>query len=102
MIYFQKIYVVFGLIGLLSLTVLAQSGGTFVIEKSVIASGDRSADGSFVVQGTIGQAVGTQRNGGTFSLTSGFWTASANLITRRAPFDNDASYFITAFILNRP
>lgn len=88
---YKKICVVFGLIGLLSLTILAQSGGTFVIQKSVIASGgDRSSGGTFVVQGTIGQTVtGTQSNGGTFSLTSGFWSASATQTVRRASFDYD-------------
>ena len=61
----------------------AQSGGTFLIEKSVIAGGGGSAaGGAFALDGTIGQSfAGTMSSGGTFSLDSGFWASSAAPIT---------------------
>jgi hypothetical protein len=64
---------------LLSSIVSAQSGGTFVIEKSVIASGGgNSSGGTFLLDGTIGQSfAGTTSSGGVFSLGSGFWAGSA-------------------------
>ena len=63
----------------------AQSGGTFVIEKSVIAGGgEKSTGGTFVLDGTIGQSLaGTQSNGGSFTLLSGFWASSATVCSRR-------------------
>ena len=52
-----------------------QSGGTFVMEKSVIAGGGtKSTGGTFTLEGTIGQSVaGITSTGGTFHLQSGFW-----------------------------
>ena len=47
----------------LAVSAVAQSGGTFVIRKSVIGGGggEKSSGGGFVVQGSIGQPVaGTQ------------------------------------------
>ena len=57
------------------ISVFAQSGGTFVIQKSVIAGGGgQAAGGIFSLDGTIGQSLaGTSSSGGTFGLTSGFW-----------------------------
>src|SRR5437899_5103310 len=90
------------LVGLFSLLMFPQSGGTFVIQKSVIAGGgDRSTGGSFIVDGTIGQTVaGTQSTGGTFSLQSGFWPgASAITAPRRAisDFDGDGKSDVSVF-----
>lgn len=53
----------------------AQSGGTFEIERSVIAGGGANASGgSFSVVSTIGQPIaGTRSTGGGFSLHGGFW-----------------------------
>ena len=70
-----KIAIIF----LLSAVVSAQSGGTFVIEKSVIAGGGGSAAGGiFTLDGTIGQGVaGTASSGGVFNIYSGFWASSA-------------------------
>ena len=74
------------------LTVIAQTGGTFDLSHSVIASGGGSAStgGTFNVSGTAGQHVaGTASNGGTFDLHGGFWfqnlapTAAAVSITGR-------------------
>jgi len=73
----------------LSIPAVAQSGGSFTITKSVIAGGGgRAAGGTFIVNGTIGQPLaGGPSNGGTFSVTSGFWGGeSAGL---EAPFDFD-------------
>lgn len=54
----------------------AQSGGTFHITRSVIASGggQNSSGVSFSADGTNGQsAAGTQSNGGNFNVVGGFW-----------------------------
>jgi hypothetical protein len=60
----------------LSVSVLAQSGGQFVITQSVVAGGgvQNSAGGAFSLDGTIGQAVaGNSIVGSPFAATSGFW-----------------------------
>ncbi len=64
---------------LLSAVVSAQSGGTFLIEKSVIAGGGgTSTGGIFGLDGTIGQNVaGTSSSGGVFRVDSGFWASAA-------------------------
>ena len=56
-------------------SVAAQSGGTFVIQKSVIAGGGgQTAGGTFALDGTITEPVaGTTSTGGSFELGSGFW-----------------------------
>ena len=67
--------------------VSSQSGGTFVIEKSVIAGGGgQTAGGTFTLDGTIGESVaGTTSAGGTFGLSGGFWggggAPAAQLVT---------------------
>ena len=54
----------------------AQSGGAFVIEKSVIAAGDAGSGGPFFVTGTTGQPnAGGDLDGTPFSNYSGFWTS---------------------------
>jgi hypothetical protein len=55
--------------------IFAQSGGTFVIEKSVIAGGGGSAaGGSFVLEGTLGEPLaGRTSTGGVFEVSGGFW-----------------------------
>jgi len=60
-------------------SVAAQSGGPFQIEKSVIAGGGgRSSGGTLTLEGTIGQSVaGTTSSGGTFQVAGGFWGGSA-------------------------
>ena len=58
------------------LAVRAQSGGSFVMVKSVIANGGGdSAGGSFALTGTVGQSLADMgmSSGGAFSLASGFW-----------------------------
>jgi hypothetical protein len=53
------------------------SGGSFSLEKSVIAAGGgESAGVGFAVTGTTGQnAAGTASQTGNYSLIGGFWTA---------------------------
>jgi Carboxypeptidase regulatory-like domain len=67
----------FNLIVLLfSLSVSAQTGGTYDLSHSVIASGggSNSTGGQFSVSGTIGQtSAGTISTGSQFSLRGGFW-----------------------------
>jgi len=60
-------------------TVPAQSGGSFQIEKSVIAGGGgQTTGGQFILDATIGQHIaGTTSTGGTFELGSGFWGGGA-------------------------
>ena len=60
-------------------TAPAQSGGSFLIEKSVIASGGGQSTGaSFTLDATAGEPVaGTMAAGGNFSVASGFWGGAA-------------------------
>src|SRR5687767_5044788 len=76
----------------LGLAAIAQSGGPFVIQRSVIASGGgASSGGAFGVKSTIGQPfAGTESLGGNIRLISGFWSGgSVPLATSDAPFDFD-------------
>jgi hypothetical protein len=60
-----------------SFSAAAQTGGTYDLSHSVIASGggSNSAGGNFRIDGTSGQPLaGTISGGGTFSLRGGFWT----------------------------
>lgn len=57
----------------------AQSGGTFIIEQSVIASGggQQSNGGTFSLDGTTGQSLaGNALSGSSYTVTSGFWNFS--------------------------
>ncbi len=67
----------------LSVTSFAQSGGLFVIPKSVIAGGGGNSNGGiFVLDGTVGQSVaGTSSTGGDFAVTGGFWGGAAATAT---------------------
>lgn len=60
----------------ISITAFTQTGGTYEIEKSVIASGgDTSLGGNFTPESTSGQRVSNASpNGGTYQILSGFWT----------------------------
>lgn len=55
---------------------IVATGGTFKLEKSVVAGGGNKMEQQQVNQnGTNGQAVAGQRsNGGQFTIYSGFWT----------------------------
>ena len=62
-----------------AISIAGQSGGTFVMQKSVIAGGGGQAvGGTFVLDGTIGQSVaGVKSTGGGFELGGGFWGGGA-------------------------
>jgi hypothetical protein len=56
--------------------IFGQTGGTFAITGSVIASGggQQAAGGAFSLIGTTGQSVaGNAVSGSPFAVTSGFW-----------------------------
>ncbi len=57
----------------------AQSGGSFTLTRSRVASGGgQSAGGAFVVRGTAGQhEAQPPATGGAFVVRGGFWTAIA-------------------------
>src|SRR5438552_16040691 len=62
------------------LMTFAQSGGPYLIEKSVIASGGGSSScGQFFVEGTLGQPVvtGATLLGQPYVIYGGFWTPTA-------------------------
>ncbi len=65
-----------GLILAFSLSVFAQSGGSFQIEKSAVAAGNgTNSGGSFSLDSTAGQMLaGGQMQSSRFSVQSGFWT----------------------------
>jgi hypothetical protein len=55
--------------------VSAQTGGPYQITQSVVASGERSAGGSFSIESTGGQALaGGFLQNSSYALYSGFWT----------------------------
>lgn len=59
-------------------TMSQSSGGPFVIEQSVIATGGgQSSGGPFTIGGTNGQSIaGTLSTGSQFTLYGGFWNAA--------------------------
>jgi Cohesin domain/Dockerin type I domain len=78
----RKACAAFVMLTVLSLGIVptfSQSGGTFLIEKSVIANGGGSASGgTFALDGTIAESLaGAASSGGVFTLNSGFWASSA-------------------------
>ena len=70
---FTVIYLMLGLTAVFS---FSQTGGSFEIEKSVVASGgNTSSGGSFTLESTSGQKVlDATPQGGTFQIFTGFWT----------------------------
>ena len=72
----QKVIITALTLFILAANILAQSGGNFTIQQSVIAGGggQNSTGGTFSVDGTVGQAAaGGALSGGSFSVSSGFW-----------------------------
>ena len=68
----------------LSVSAFAQTGGTYDLSHSVIASGggSNSSGGSFRVDGTVGQpAAGTVSAGGSVRLHGGFWISELSAPT---------------------
>ena len=72
----KQITVIFLTLIFLTANISAQSGGTFSITQSVIASGggQNSSGGVFSLDGTTGQAAaGNAVGNAPFAVTSGFW-----------------------------
>ena len=73
----KRIKLAFGLplVCLFTLSISAQSGGTFEITQSVIANGGgTSADATYAVEGTIAQhAAGSISSSGPYGFRAGFW-----------------------------
>lgn len=60
-----------------TLAAVAQSGGQYEIESSMIASGGTSSGGQFDFGEAIGQTLaGNRSQGGPFSVQSGFWVSN--------------------------
>lgn len=71
---------VLGLLLLLTLPVLAQSGGSLDLTwNTVDGGGGRSAGGAFALQGTIGQADAGSLSGGAYTLSGGFHLKAPDL-----------------------
>lgn len=61
----------------LSFAAIAQTGGQYELESSMIASGRASTGGQFDLTEAAGQTLaGSRSHGGPFSVQSGFWTAN--------------------------
>jgi hypothetical protein len=59
---------------LVASSALAQSGGPYVLEWSTIdGGGGHSADGQYVLTGTIAQPDAGEMAGGDYELLGGFW-----------------------------
>jgi hypothetical protein len=74
-----KVLIVFCLLSLITLPVLAQSGGIYNLEWSTIDGGGGmlSAGGTYSVSGTAGQSDAGVMSGGEYSLAGGFWGGGA-------------------------
>lgn len=70
-----KVLIVFCLILLITLPVLAQSGGDYDLSWSTVdgGGGTFSTGGDFSLGGTIGQHDAGVMSGGVYTLASGFW-----------------------------
>ena len=85
----NKLLIFSALLILFSANVFGQTGGTFAITESVIASGgnQQTAGGTFSLDGTIGQAVaGNALSGAPFAVTSGFWNFTPSAPTAATAF----------------
>ena len=70
------VLIVFAFLLLSAISVQGQSGGSFAITESVIASGggQQTSGGTFSLDGTVGQsAAGDVIARAPFAVTSGFW-----------------------------
>jgi len=79
-----KALVAVTLLMLITLPVLAQSGGTYNLEWSTIdgGGGTFSTGGGWSLGGTIGQPDAGNLSGGTFTLSGGFWAGVQEIITQ--------------------
>ncbi len=56
--------------------VVAQSGGSFELARTVVgAGGGTSSGGGYTINGSIGQAGAGMLNGGDYALTRDLWPA---------------------------
>jgi len=79
-----KALLVVCLLSLITLPVLAQSGGPYNLEWSTIdgGGGTFSSGGDWSLGGTIGQPDAGSLSGGTFTLSGGFWAGVQEIITQ--------------------
>jgi len=79
-----KALLVVCLLSLITLPVLAQSGGTYNLEWNTIdgGGGTFSSGGDWSLGGTIGQPDAGSLSGGTFTLSGGFWAGVQEIITQ--------------------
>lgn len=69
-----RVILVLVLLMLITLPVLAQSGGGYDLSWSTVDGGGGSSSGGiFSLAGTAGQADAGVMSGGTFTLSGGFW-----------------------------
>lgn len=82
---FEKTLIILILLAMGIMNSPGQTGGTFDLSRSVIASGGGIAAGqSVLVNGTMGQPVAGQVSSNSqYSLTSGFWVDATGSITGR-------------------
>jgi hypothetical protein len=96
----QQIISAFATLFFLSANIAAQTGGTFAITQSVVASGggQNSTGGAFSLDGTTGQAAaGNAIGNAPFAVTSGFWN-----FTAMAPTANGGGIRNVVVILTNP
>jgi len=72
------------LLSLITLPVLAQSGGTYNLEWSTVdgGGGTFSNGGDWSLGGAIGQPDAGSLSGGTFTLSGGFWAGVQEVIVQ--------------------
>ena len=79
---------------LLVSTVLAQSGGPYVLEWSTIdGGGGRSFGGQYVLTGTIGQPDAGNLAGGQYELLGGFWSGGPSCFVEFEDYARFAQYW---------
>ena len=77
-----RVILVVVLLLLVTLPVLAQSGGGYDLSWSTTDSGGGSSSGGvFSLSGTAGQPDAGMMSGGSFTLSGGFWGGGAVTIT---------------------
>lgn len=77
-----RILLITALLLLITLPVLAQSGGGYDLSwSSTDGGGGSSSGGSFALSGTAGQPDAGVMSGGAFTLAGGFWGGGAVTIS---------------------
>jgi len=71
---YKKLFLSVFVLSFLSLVSMAQSGGSYQIQKFVIPSGETMAGGNYTLEVTAGQtSIGPRPIGGCYTLDAGFW-----------------------------